>query len=221
MFIGHFGVGFGAKSTVPKVSLGTLFFAAQFLDLLWPTFILLGIEKVEIDPGMSVVTPLNFVSYPFTHSLLMAIVWGILFGAIYYALRKNKTAAIILGLCVLSHWILDLIVHVPDLPLYPGNSPLLGFGLWNSMFGTIIVEGIIFGVGVYLYSRSTRSQNKKGTYGFWGLIMFLIIIYVMNLFGSPPPSDKAIAWVGQAQWLIVLWGYWVDRNREAKAASIV
>ena len=119
MFIGHFGVGLGAKKAAPSVSLGTLFLASQFLDLLWPTFILLGWEHVKIEPGITKMTPLNFTDYPLSHSLLMAVVWGILFGAIYFLIKRNYRGALIVGLCVVSHWILDLLVHIPDLATLP------------------------------------------------------------------------------------------------------
>src|SRR5579859_2467277 len=119
MFIGHFGLGFGMKKATPTLSLGLIFIAVQFVDLLWPVLLLLDIEHVAITPQG--VTPLDFIDYPVTHSLLMVIFWVI---------KKNKRNAIILGLLVVSHWFIDLIVHLPDLPLYPGNSPKVGFGLW-------------------------------------------------------------------------------------------
>ncbi|MEZ4745126.1 MAG: hypothetical protein R3C41_03550 [Calditrichia bacterium] len=218
MFIGHFGVGFGAKSADRKISLGTLFLAAQFLDLLWPTFLLMGIETVRIDPGNTKMTPLDFNSYPFTHSLLMVCIWGLLFGGVFWLFKKNLRGAVVLGFCVISHWLLDLFVHRPDLPLYPGNSPMLGFGLWNSVIGSTLLEGLIFGLGVWLYLRSTAAKNRAGLWGFWGLVGFLVLIHLGNIFGPPPPSVSAIAWAGQLQWLFVIWAYWVDRNRVSKSA---
>ena len=167
MFIGHFGIGLGAKKAAPSISLGTLFLAAQFLDLLWPTFLLLGWEHVEIEPGNTQMTPLNFTDYPISHSLLMAIVWGGVMGLAYFLIKRKYSGAIILGLCVVSHWILDLLVHGPDLPLFPGNSPLVGFGLWNNEPLELIVEGSVFIVGLVLYLRVTKPKNKVGTYGFW------------------------------------------------------
>jgi len=100
-----------------------------------------------------------------------------------------------------------------DLPLFPGDSPKVGFGLWNSMLGTQMAEGIIFVTGIALYLRVTKARNKKGVFSFWSLVVFLLAIHISNLFGPPPPSVKMVAWVGQAQWLIVLWGFWIDRNR--------
>jgi FtsH-binding integral membrane protein len=213
MFLGHFAVGFGAKAAKPSVSLGTLFIAAQFADLLWPTLLLLGLEHVEIDSGITRVTPLDFTSYPISHSLLMLCLWGLVFGLLYWLIRKSSRGALVLGLLIVSHWVLDLIVHRPDLPLYPGSSPRLGMGLWNSLAGTFLAEGVVFVIGLGLYLRVTRAKNRAGFYGFWVLVGFLILIYVSNVLGPLPPSTTAIAWVGQLQWVLVGWAYWIDRNR--------
>ena len=214
MFIGHFGIGLGAKRVVPKISLGTLFLAAQFLDLLWPTFLLLGWEHVIIDPGNTEMTPLNFIDYPLTHSFLMAMFWGGIFGIVYFLIKRNLYGSVILGLCVVSHWFLDLLVHRPDLQLYPGGTLFVGLGLWNLKFAAIILESAIFIAGVWLYLKSTTTKNKTGYIGFWALILFLVIIHLGNIFGPPPPNTIAIAWVGQLQWIIVIWGYWVDYYRQ-------
>jgi hypothetical protein len=216
MFIGHFATGLAAKDLRPQISLGILFLAAQFLDLLWPTFLLMGIEKVEIRPGISVVTPLDFVSYPISHSLLMAVLWSAALGFIYWLFTRKTSLAVVVGLCVVSHWFLDLIVHIPDLPLFPWASPKAGLGLWNSMIGTQLAEGMIFVIGVMLYLRSTVAKNRTGVISFWTLIIFLLAIHIGNISGPPPPSVNAIAWVGHAQWLIVIWGFWIDKNREAR-----
>jgi hypothetical protein len=219
MFLGHFGVGFGAKAIAPKVSLGSLFLAAQFIDLLWPTFLLMGIERVEIDPGNTKVTPLNFVHYPISHSLLTVVGWAVLFGVVYYLLRRYPRGAIVLGLAVVSHWLLDLVVHRPDLPLYPGGSELFGFGLWSSVGTTLAIEFSIFTLGVWLYVRSTTASDAIGQWALWSLVAFLVAIYFSNLWGPPPPSVTALAWVGQAQWLLIAWGYWVDRHRRPVLAN--
>jgi hypothetical protein len=213
MFIGHFGIGFGAKKFESHPSLGTLFFASQFIDLIWPLFLLSGIERVRIDPGNTAFTPLDFIYYPFSHGLISVLIWGFLFGIVYYLIKKNIKASIVLGLLVLSHWILDLITHRPDLPLFPGTDLKAGFGLWNSVLLTVLVESAIFAAGVFLYMKTTKAKNKKGTLGLWGLLIFLIFIYIMNMFSPPPPSAEAIGYVGLAQWLLVLWGYWVSKNR--------
>ncbi len=214
MFIGHFGAGFAGKKFSKSASLGTYFMAAQWVDLIWPILVLLGIEKVAIEPGISSVTPLDFTYYPFTHSLFGVLIWALLFGFVYFLIKKNSRAAIILGLLVLSHWVLDLFVHVPDLPIFPGLEIKVGLGLWNSFAATLILEGLVFAVGLFLYLKSTKAKNKTGTFALWGLVVFLVAIYISNLFGPPPQSTEAIGIVGNAQWLIVLWGYWIDKNRE-------
>lgn len=213
MFVGHFAVGFGAKAAAPRTSLGTLFLAAQFVDLLWPTLLLVGMERVAIAPGITEVTPLDFTYYPITHSLLAAILWGLLFAAVYWAIRRYWMGALVCGVAVVSHWLLDLVVHRPDLPLVPGGSTRLGFELWRSTAGTLVVELAIFAAGIAFYLRSTRAVDRRGVAGLWGLIAFLLLVYLGNVFGAPPPNVTALAWVGQAQWLLVGWAYWVDRHR--------
>ncbi len=220
MFIGHFGVALGAKRLAPRVSLGTLFLAAQFIDLLWPTLLLLGIERVRIEAGASGITPLAFEHYPYSHSLLMVGFWALLLGGFHLVMRRNGRNALLLGLLVLSHWLLDLLVHVPDLPLYPGPSPLLGLGLWQSLPLTLLLEGAIFVSGTVIYIRRTRPRDGQGRWGLVGLIALLTLIQIGNLFGEPPPSVAAIAWLGQAQWLLVLWGYWVDQHRTVPPLSL-
>ena len=213
MFLAHFAIGFGSKAAAPKVSLGTLFLAAQFIDLLWPTLLLLGIERVNILSDGTRQPPLDFVYYPYSHSLLMVTVWAVLFAAVYYATQRNRTGAIVLCLAVISHWLLDLIVHFPDLPLYPGDSPLLGFELWSSPLVALALEFAILALGLWLYLRTTKAIDATGKRALWSLVALLAAINLGNAFGTPPPSVTAIAWVGQAQWLLVAWGYWVDRHR--------
>ena len=213
MFLGHFGIAFGAKAAAPKVSLGTLMLAAQFIDLIWPTLVLLGIERVNIIGNGTRYPPLDFVYYPYSHSLLMVVGWAVLVGAAYYAVRNSRTGAVVLGLAVVSHWLLDLVVHYPDLPLYPGNDLLLGFKLWSSFTLSLLLELAIFAVGVWLYLRNTRANDATGRWAPWSLIAMLLIIQIGNAFGAPPPSVAAIGWMGQAQWLLGVWGYWVDHHR--------
>jgi hypothetical protein len=214
MFIGHFGVAFGAKPLAPKVSLGAMFMAAQFLDLLWPTLLLLGLESVRIAPGATAVTPLLFEHYPISHSLLTVAGWSLGFAIVHWLLYKNRSDAIILGLLVLSHWVLDLIVHQPDLPLAPGSSIKVGLNLWSSLPGTMLVEMPIFAIGIWFYLRATKPLDRSGVWGLWSLVLFLLVIYFGNFFGPPPPDVKTIAWAGHAQWLLVLWAYWVDQHRQ-------
>ncbi len=213
MFLGHFGVGFGAKAAAPKTSLGTLFLAAQFTDLLWPTMLLAGLETVEIAPGITRVTPLRFTNYPITHSLVAVLVWAAFFAGVYFLLKRYPKGAWVCGLAVISHWLLDALTHRPDLPLVPGGAARIGLGLWHSLPATLVVELAIFALGVGLYLRTTRAADRIGSFALWALVGFLLVIYFANVFGTPPPSVTALAWVGQAQWLLVIWAYWIDRHR--------
>jgi membrane-bound metal-dependent hydrolase YbcI (DUF457 family) len=214
MFLGHFGLGFGAKKVAPAVSLGTFFVAAQFADLLWPTLVLLGIEHVVVQPGATVVTPLNFISYPYSHSLLGLALWGAIFGAVYLVLgRVRPPVALLLAMLVLSHWLLDYITHRPDMPLTFHGADRLGLGLWNSTVGTLTAEFAIFAVGVALYAQATRPRDRVGSFGLWSLVVFFVVVYLASVFGPPPPSAAAVAWSAQAMWLIVVWAYWVDGHR--------
>jgi hypothetical protein len=218
MFLGHYAVAFGAKSAAPKTSLGTLFLAAQFIDLLWPTLLLLGIERVRIEPGVLPGMPLVFEYYPYSHSLLAVLILGGVFALLYYGLRRYRRGAIVLGLALVSHWFLDLLVHLPDLPLAPGSGRFFGFGLWSSMPVSQALELSLFALGVGLYWRSTTATGRRGLWGFWTLVLFLLLIHVANLFGAAPPNVATLAWAGQAQWLVVGWGYWLDRQRVSLGA---
>ncbi|HUT42166.1 MAG TPA: hypothetical protein VM011_12570 [Gammaproteobacteria bacterium] len=213
MFIGHFGAGFAAKSVAPNISLGTLFLAAQFLDLLWPTLLQLGVERVRIEPVAGGVNPLVFEHYPVSHSLAAVACWALLVGLVYLLIRREPRGAIVLGFLVISHWLLDAIVHRPDLPLLPGHDTLVGLNAWSSLPLTLVIEGSLFALGVWLYMRTTSPVDAVGKWGLAGLMLFLFVIYLGSLFGSPPPSVTAIAWAGQLQWLLVLWGYWIDKHR--------
>ena len=177
--------------------------------------VIAGVERVGVQPGLTVVTPLDFVYYPFSHSLMAAAAWALVFGGAYMALRKAgvRTGAV-LAVVVVSHWILDALTHRPDMPLtVAAGSSRVGLGLWNSLAGTMAVELLLFGAGLWLYTRATRALDRTGRLALWGLVAFLLAIDVANLFGPPPPSGMAAAWSALAMWLLVAWGYWVDRHR--------
>ena len=216
MFLGHFGVGFGAKTAAPKTSLGTLLLASQLIDLLWPTLLLVGVERVAITPGITRVVPLDFTHYPISHSLAAVLLWAVLFGVAYQALRRYPRGALVCGLAVVSHWLLDLLTHRPDLPLAPGSDARVGLGLWGSLPATLLVELAVFAIGVFLYVRTTRASDRTGTVALWALVGVLLVVYAGNILGPPPPSVSAIAWLGQAQWLLVAWGYWIDGHRRTR-----
>ena len=217
MFIGHFAVAFAAKRASPTTSLGTLFIACELVDLLWPVFLLAGIETVAIAPGSTKFTPLDFQHYPWSHSLLMGAVWATAFGVAFYVFRRRWLPATLLGMVVLSHWFLDLVVHRADLPLAPGSDLKVGFGLWNSVAGTLIVEGALFVVGFRFYLAGSQAVDRTGHWALYGLLALLLVSYVAAAFGPPPPSVPAIAWVGLAGGLVTAaLGYWIDRHRTEK-----
>ena len=218
MFIGHYALAFGAKRWAPEVSLGTLFLACQLADLLWPAFLMLGLERVEIDPGNTLVTPLNFVSYPYSHSLVMLLVWAALFALGYRVLRGGPRIAVVtVGALVFSHYILDVITHRPDMPITINGPARLGLGLWNYPGTTLAIESAIFILGAAIYASVTRERDRIGRIGLYALIATLVAIYFAALYGPPPPNTQAIAIAGHLSWLFVLWAFWVDRHRQPRA----
>ncbi len=216
MFLGHYGVALGTKRAAPRTSLGTLIFAAQWLDELWPILLLLGLEKVRIQPGLMKASALDFVSYPISHSLLAAVGWALLIGVVYYVVRRRASDAWVVGAAVLSHWLLDVPVHRPDLPLWPGSSVRVGLGAWNSIAATLVLELGIFSVGLLLYLRGTRAKDRVGSWGLAGLVTVLLLIFLSGLGGAPPPNETALAWVTLVLWVFIPWGWWVDAHREAR-----
>jgi len=221
MFIGHFGVAFAAKKISKRGSLGTYIIAAQFLDLLWPMLLIRDIEHVTIEPGNTEFTPLNFVYYPYSHSLVFAIIWSVAFSLFYFLLTKDKKTSVLIAVLVISHWILDWVTHRPDPPLSPWTDLKFGLGLWNNKMATLVVEVIMFIGGAWLYISATSAKNVTGQLSLWVFILFLLGIYFMNAFGHPPDSVHSIAILGLSQLLLVAWGYWIDSNREPEQVRLV
>jgi hypothetical protein len=214
MFIGHCALGFAAKRVAPRASLAVLFGAAQLADLLWPVLLAFGVEQVRIDPGNTAVTPLDFVSYPYSHSLLLLAVWGVLFAGVFRAPVRPRRALLLAGL-VVSHWVLDFVSHRPDMPLYPGG-PKFGLDLWASVPATVVTETAMFVAGVWVYGSCTRARDGIGRWGFVALTALLALSYVANLTSPPPPSVNALvvaAIIGAAVMIVLTW--WVDRHRES------
>lgn len=220
MFIGHYALGLAAKRAAPRTSLGTLFIAPTLADLLWPIFLLLGWEHSRVVPGPNPLLTLWLDDIPYSHSLFTLIVWGALFGYLYWRRRGDKRAAVVIGLLVVSHWVLDFVTHRPDMPIYPG-SPTVGLGLWNSPTATAIVEALMLLVGLATYTRVTRARDAIGRWGFWALIALLTVSYVVSFNAPTPPSQTALAVSAIIfGWVFVLLAWWVDRHREAMPARI-
>lgn len=215
MFIGHFAVAFAAKRAAPKVSLGTLVLAAAFLDVVWPVLVLLGIERFRIVPGFTAVNPFDFTYYPWSHSLLMALAWSVVFALAYFAASRDRAGALWVAVVVASHWVLDFASHRPDMPFYPGGNEKLGLSLWQSIPATFAVEGLMFAAGIALYVSATKSRDRTGTLAWWTMVGLLLALYIPGPWSSPPPSENTVAVFG----IIALaifgpWAYWIDRHRE-------
>jgi hypothetical protein len=226
MFVGHFGVGLAGKAVSPRVSLGSWFFAVQFADLLWPILLLLGWEHVGIVPGSTRLTPFDFSDYPISHSLVADLGWGVALALVAYFFRarwdgdrgRRLRTALLLGAGVVSHWVLDVLVHRRDVPVLP-NGPYLGLGLWNHPALELPLEMALFVAGTVLYLRATRARDRIGSVGLWALLIFLTVAWLLPVCGPPPPSVRAVAWGGTSMWLLVLWGWWVDRHRQPRGAT--
>ncbi len=220
MFIGHYGVALGLKKADKSISLGLLFLAVQFVDILWTVLVLLGIEKVEIAPGITAANPLDFIYYPFTHSLLMSAIWA---GVAYLLFRivpananwQKSKAALIMAIAVLSHFFLDLIVHRPDLPMaFGAESPELGFGLWNYPAAAYLLESAIFLAGVWIYLKATAPVGPLGKYGMPVFALLLLVFNMLNLFGPPPPSAQMVAMSGLVFYILLAGvAFWLDKKR--------
>lgn len=224
MFIGHYGMAYALKRAEPKLSLGTLFLAVQLVDLAWGATILLGWERVVISPGWTAASPFQFVSYPITHSLLAAVLWAAAASVAWYTWPTRDTsrhgrAALVVALAVASHWFLDAVVHVPDLPLAGDESRKVGLGLWNSIPLTFTVELGMLGIGLALYlSGGSRKHPVRRAWAI-GFTAILAAMYVATTLGPPPPSVRAIG-VGTIVLLLALAaiGGWFDRGRAGSAA---
>jgi hypothetical protein len=219
MILGHYGVALAAKRAAPRTSLGTLVLAAQWLDEIWPILLLAGAERVRVVPGLMAANPLDFVSYPISHSLLAVLGWGVLLGLLYYARRRYRIGAWVVGAAVVSHWVLDVVVHRPDLPLWPGSSVKVGAGLWSSIAATITVELALLAAGLVVYLRTTRARDRIGSWGLGAMIVLLLLVFLGGFAGPPPADTRTLALSALGLWLFVPWGGWVDRHREPREAK--
>ena len=218
MFLGHFGVALAAKKAAPNISLGMLVLGAQLADMLWPVFLLLGWERAQIVPGITRVTPLDFISYPYSHSLLAELLWAAALGGAYYAFRRQARGALVLALCVPSHWLLDWISHRPDMPLVPGGARY-GLGLWNYPAATFIVEFGLLAAGTAVYLSTVRPEDRARRFELWSLLILLCMLYVGSVFGPPPPDTRTLALSALAIWLTVPWAARADRRPAAASAG--
>jgi len=215
LFVGHFAVGFASKRLAPSASLATLIAASVFLDVLFTVLLLTDVEHVRVAADVTQVMPFDAHDYPWSHGLLMSMVWGIVLAATHFARKRNPAVAVVLGVGVFSHFILDWITHRSDMPLFPGGSTRVGLGLWNHRVATLLVEGALFVAGVALYATGTRARDRSGTIGLWLYVALLSAVYLASIFGPPPTDLTRAAMVSLVANLLFVWVAWFDRHREA------
>lgn len=226
MFIGHYGVALAAKRVTPRTSLGVLFVAVQLLDVVFGLLVLAGVEKLRIVPGFTKVTPYDLYFMPYSHSLAGAVLWSALgalaFGLVGGGVKEKKArvhAALVLGLAVLSHFVLDFPMHTPDLPLgFDPESPKVGLGLWDQVDVTLALELGLLVAGGALYAAATvpRAGKTPATL-VTGLVLVALAVATPFL---PPPGDAvtfALEALGGYAALALL-AEWMDRSRERAAA---
>ena len=216
MFIGHYGPAFLVKRADRTIPLWVLFVAVQFLDVLWAPFVLLGIEKVRIVPGFTKASPLDLYYMPYTHGLLTMIGWSIVFGGAYQLIARPSTtrASILVGLAVFSHWVLDFLVHRPDLPLYD-NSAKVGLGLWNIPTIELPLEALLL-LGAMWWCYRENLRRAIGTFVFGVL---LVALQVYSFFAPPPPTDKAMAATAFISYIVLAIVIWWLQDRKPSAAT--
>ena len=212
MFIGHYAVGLAAKQFAPRSSLGALIAAPILLDLLWPIFLLLGWEQVSIVPNGNPFLRLQFDSYPISHGLIAVIGWATLYASVYFGVTRYLSGAIVIWVGVVSHWLMDFVVHQPDLQLH-AQSRFFGLGLWQHRWLTMGIEIGLFAISIWVYQRRTRAKDAIGRFAFAGFVGFLLLAYAGAAFGTPPASVKKLALVTLLTWLMVPWAWWLDKHR--------
>jgi hypothetical protein len=215
MFVGHYGPSFAIRAVRPEVPLWVLFVAAQLVDIAWTVLVLGGIEKVRIVPGITAANPLDLYYMPYTHSLVAALLWSVAAAvACRLAFRwKGWGAAVWVGVAVLSHWVLDWLVHRPDLPLY-GDAMKVGLGLWNDVGLSLGLEVLVVVGGLWLYLRRSRATTNVGKYGPVVFVALMLAIQVASLVGPPPPSPSVMAASGLGAYLVfAAIAAWIDRRR--------
>jgi hypothetical protein len=212
MFVGHLALAFASKRPSGGLSLGWLVAAVTTADLLWPLLLLAGVEQVAITPGAMAFTPLTFVAYPWSHSLATLALWGVLLAAIARWRGIPPRACLWLAALVVSHWVLDVATHAPDMPLWPtASSPKLGLGLWNSIPATFAVEGAMWIAGLALYLRGRRARGWIGPVALWSFVLVTTVLWASGPWSPPPPTPRALAWFALIGWIVLPWASLADR----------
>jgi membrane-bound metal-dependent hydrolase YbcI (DUF457 family) len=216
MFVGHYAVALALKKFEKRASLGILFLAVQFVDILFMPFVMLGIERMNIVPDFTQSTHFELEYMPYTHSLFASALWAA-FAYVFFRwiVVRDRSVALVVALAVFSHWILDLITHTPDLPLWSDQSIRMGLGLWNNAAATFAVEAILLVGALWLYLRATRASTTLGKYGMSVFVALLILMNVFNIYGPPPQGSRMemIIMGLSAYFLFAAIAFWLDRKR--------
>ena len=216
MFVGHYAAALALKKFEKRASLGVLFLAVQFVDILFFPFVLLGLERMNIVENFTQSTHFELEFMPYTHSLVAALLWaGVAYAIFRWIVVKKNSVAVVVALAVFSHWLLDLITHTPDLPLWSDTSLKLGFGLWNNAIATYVVEAAFLILALWLYLRSTSATSTVGKYGMGVFVVFLLLLNVVNIFGPMQGDSKVVLAVSAltSYFLFAAVAFWLDTKR--------
>ena len=220
MLIGHFAVGFASKKWAPRANLAWLLLAPLLDDVIWPVLILAGVEHARVVPDPDPMHQLKLDDMPWSHSLLMNLVTGALLGLVVWRLAGGR-AGVVAGIGVVSHWVLDLVSHTPDMALAPGGTKY-GFDLWASVPGTIVVELLMFAAGLWLYASATKPKDGVGRWSLWAFAAVLPVCYFAGTFAPTPADLRLVAVTGIVLCAVSLaWAVWIERHREAVRAMSV
>ena len=218
MFTGHLAVALAGKRIEPRISLGTWIAAAMLADLVAFVLLIAGVERFRSVPNAA--TNRMTGEIPYSHSFLMDAVWAALFALAFYLWRRNRTGAWLLFAAVISHWMLDVLSHRPDMPLLPGTGPLLGLGLWNSLPATVIVEGGMWVAAIVVYLRATKRAGWAGGVIFWIGVLLFTASWLANVRAGVAPNPVSAGVNGLVFFsLTIAWGYWMNRARYFKTSS--
>jgi hypothetical protein len=215
MLVGHLAAGLAGKLASPKTSLGTLVLAALAADLLWCVFLLVGLEHVTVtERGATLMRSVVVSDISYSHSLLMNVLWGTILSAFYFWRRRDDIGAWVVFGVLISHWLLDVISHHPDMPIAPRGKEVFGLGLWNSIPATLLIEGGLWLLAVLLYARTKLWKTRPRLILFWIGILLLTAAWYNNIAGPPPPPNVAAAAVSSLIIfsLTVVWAWWIDRQ---------
>jgi len=213
MLVGHFAAGFAAKALEPKVSLGVFFTAAMLLDFIWALLVLAGIEQAGFDHGLASFNGLDMIYIPYSHSLGMSLIWGCLFGFCVGYCYRSRSVAVVVCVLVVSHWLLDYLTHIPDMPLWFDGASF-GLGLWRSSWITFAANIFLLLLAISVYLKAGGAPQQRSPL-LWSLIACLLVLNGLHAFGpKQPETTSAVMIAGPALvlWLPVIWGYLVDRR---------